>query len=46
MEQIALKDELKFATTKLGVQCVMTFGLLLMLMWPADNLDSVTLVSL
>ena len=41
-----MKGELKFVITMLGALSVMTRGLLLMLMWPADNLDSVTLVSL
>ena len=40
-----MKDGLKFVTiTFLGALCVKTFGLLMMLMWPADNLDSVVLV--
>ena len=45
MEPPALKDELKFATTMLGALSVIPHGLLTMLLWPADNLDSVALVS-
>ena len=46
MEQTALKGEWKFVTTMLGALSVKPYGLLIMLMSPADNLDSVTLVSL
>ena len=45
MEPPALKDEWKFVTTMLGALSAITHGLLIMLMWPADNLDSVALVS-
>ena len=46
MELPALKDEWKFATTMLGALSVMTCGLLMMLMWPVDNLDFIILVNL
>ena len=45
MEPPALKDEWKFVTTMFGALSAITRGLLTMLMWPADNLDSVALVS-
>ena len=45
MEPPALKDEWKFATIMLGVLSVMTCGLLMMLMLPVDNLDSLILVN-
>ena len=37
--QTVMKVEWKSATIMHGVLCVMTCGGLLMLMWPADNLD-------
>ena len=40
-----MKDELKFVSIIGGALFVMTCGLLMMQMWPVDNLDSVALVS-
>ena len=40
------KEELKSAEDKYGEQCVMISGALLMLMWCADNLDTLLLVGL
>ena len=46
MDHLALKEEWKFATTTmLGAPSVITLGLLMRLMWSADNLGSVVLVS-
>jgi len=39
-----MRVELRFATMQHGAQCVTTCGTLVMLMWPADNLDSLLLV--
>ena len=45
MEDEALwKDELKSVSTTSGAQFVMTFGQLMMVVWSADNLDSLQLV--
>ena len=44
MEPLALKDELKSVTTMPGALSVMTFGLLVMQMWPVGNLDFQTVV--
>jgi len=38
--QTTMKVVLKSVTTMPGALCVMTPGVLLMLMWPADSLDS------
>ena len=43
-EEILERAELRFATITHGAQCVMMHGGLLMLMWPADNWDSLQLV--
>ena len=40
MEQITLKDVLKFVTITIGALSVMTFGLLVMPMWHVGNWDS------
>ena len=41
MEPQALKDELKYVTTMPGALSVMIHGRKLMLLWHADNLDSI-----
>ena len=46
MEPPALKDEWKSVTTMLGALSVMTYGLLMMPVWPADSLDSIALVNI
>ena len=46
LDPILPKDESKFAGTTSGVPCVMTSGMMLMLVWPADNWDSPDTVSL
>ena len=40
MEPLNLKEELSFAGMRPGVPSVMDSGQPLMLMWPADSLDS------
>ena len=45
LDPILLKAVLKFARTISGVPCVMIPGMLLMLVWPADNWDSPDTVS-
>ena len=44
MEPPSLKDELKFVSIIGGALSVMICGLMMMQMWPVDNLDSVALV--
>ena len=40
MGKLRLRVELRYASTTSGALCVMTSGIVLMLMWPADNLGS------
>ena len=40
MVALRMKEELKCATMDSGVQCVMIFGVEMMLQWLADSLDS------
>ena len=39
LEVIPQQDEWRCAITMYGAQCVMIIGMLMMLEWPADNLD-------
>ena len=45
LDPILPKVVLRFALTTHGALCVMTCGMLLMLVWPADNWDSPDTVS-
>jgi len=40
MGKLLLRVESRYVSTTSGALCVMTSGILLMLMWPADNLGS------
>ena len=40
VDQLTLRVELKCATMQHGVQCVMTLGEQLMLLWSVDSWDS------
>ena len=46
LDPIPLKAVLRFVWTTIGGPCVITSGMLLMRMWPADNWDSPDTVSL
>ena len=45
LDPVPLKVVLKFAYITSGALCVMTSGMLLMLVWPADSWDSPDTVS-
>ena len=45
LDPIPLKAVLRFVSTTSGALCVMTSGMLLMLVWPVDNWDSLDTVS-
>ena len=40
MELLKLKEELKYVTMDYGEQCVMTSGIVQILLWYANNLDT------